>query len=231
MPPDHKRRIVLTGATRGLGRAMAKKLIALGHTVAGCGRSARHIDELRQLFAAPHDFAVVDVADGAAVSAWAKDVLARLGPPDLLLNNAAVINDNAALWDVPAEQFDRLIDVNVKGVANVVRAFVPAMIQRGSGVVVNFSSGWGRSTSPEVAPYCASKYAVEGLTKALSQELPRGLAAVPLNPGVIDTDMLRACFGGDAAGYLSAGAWADKAVPFLLELGPRHNGQSLTAPS
>ena len=229
--PASNRRIVITGATRGLGRAMAERFIALGHTVAGCGRSAAHVAELGKLHPAPHGFAAVDVADGAAVATWAKGVLAKLGPPDLLLNNAAIINDNAPLWEVPAEQFDRLIDVNVKGVANVIRAFVPAMIQRGSGVVVNFSSGWGRSTSPEVAPYCASKYAIEGLTKALAQELPRGLAAVPLNPGVIDTDMLRSSFGGDASSYISADAWAVKAVPFLLELGPRHNGQALTAPS
>jgi NAD(P)-dependent dehydrogenase (short-subunit alcohol dehydrogenase family) len=122
------------------------------------------------------------------------------------------------------------VDVNVKGVANVVRAFVPAMIRRGSGVVVNFSSGWGRATSPEVAPYCASKWAIEGLTRALAQELPRGLAAVPLNPGIIDTDMLRSCFGADAAAYAEPREWAEKTVPFLLELGPRHNGQALTAP-
>jgi NAD(P)-dependent dehydrogenase (short-subunit alcohol dehydrogenase family) len=229
--PTSTRRIVITGATRGLGRAMAERFVALGHTVAGCGRSVAHVAELTKLHPAPHDFAAVDVADGGAVAAWAKDVLAKLGPPDLLMNNAAIINDNAPLWEVPAEQFDRLIDINVKGVANVIRAFVPAMIQRGSGVVVNFSSGWGRSTSPEVAPYCASKYAIEGLTKALAQELPRGLAAVPLNPGIIDTDMLRSSFGSDAGSYISAEAWAEKAVPFLLDLGPRHNGQALTAPS
>src|SRR5262249_47620774 len=139
-------------------------------------------------------------------------------------------NANAPLWDVPADEFDRLIDVNIKGVANVIRAFVPAMIARGSGVIVNFSSGWGRSTSPEVAPYCASKYAIEGLTLALAQELPRGLAAVPLNPGIIDTEMLRSCFGDGAASYPSPQRWAEKAVPFLLGLGLRHNGQSLTAP-
>jgi NAD(P)-dependent dehydrogenase (short-subunit alcohol dehydrogenase family) len=81
-----------------------------------------------------------------------------------------------------------------------------------------------------VAPYCASKWAIEGLTRALAQELPRGLAAVPLNPGIIDTEMLRSCFGGDAAGYPSPPKWAEKAVPFLLELGPRHNGQALTVP-
>src|SRR5262245_46724870 len=201
MPASNVKRIVLTGATRGIGRAMAERLVALGHTVAGCGRNADHLAELTRTVGAPNDFAVVDVADGAAVAAWAREVIAKHGAPDLLLNNAALINANAPLWEVPADEFDRLVDVNVKGVSNVVRAFVPAMIRRGSGVIVNFSSGWGRSTSPEVAPYCASKYAVEGLTLALAQELPRGLAAVPLNPGIIDTDMLRSCFGGSAASY------------------------------
>jgi NAD(P)-dependent dehydrogenase (short-subunit alcohol dehydrogenase family) len=224
------RRVLITGATRGLGRAMADRFARLGHTVLGCGRSREHVEQLRREHGAPHAFAVVDVADGAAVAAWAKDVLASHGPPDLLLNNAALINASAPLWEVPAEEFDRLIDVNVKGVANVLRSFLPAMIARGSGVVVNFSSGWGRSTSPEVAPYCASKWAIEGLTRALAQELPRGLAAIPLNPGVIDTDMLRASFGGGAGGYPSAERWAAKAVPWLLTLGPKHNGQALTAP-
>lgn len=230
MPKPPPRRVVITGVTRGLGRAMAEQLIALGHAVFGCGRSTAQVEELRQAHPAPNSFASVDVADGAAVSAWAKEVLAAHGTPDLVLNNAAIITANATLWEVPADEFDRLVDVNVKGVANVIRAFVPAMIQRGSGVIVNFSSGWGRSTSPEVAPYCASKWAIEGLTRALAQELPRGMAAVPLNPGVIDTDMLRICFGESASSYPSARKWAAKAVPFLLELGPRHNGQSLTAP-
>lgn len=227
---SNSRSVVITGATRGLGRAMAERFIALGHTVAGCGRSGAHIEELSRTFGAPHDFAVVDVADGDAVAAWARGVIARHGAPDLLLNNAAMINANAPLWEVPAADFDRLVDVNIKGVANVIRAFVPAMVARGTGVIVNFSSGWGRSTSPEVAPYCASKWAIEGLTRALAQELPRGVAAVPLNPGIIDTEMLRSCFGGDAASYPSAARWAEAAVPFLLGLGARHNGQALTAP-
>ncbi|MFO0876309.1 MAG: SDR family NAD(P)-dependent oxidoreductase [Gemmataceae bacterium] len=229
--PASKRRIVITGATRGLGRAMVEKFIALGHTVAGCGRSTSAIDELRAAYPEPHLFASVDVADARAVEQWAREVLARQGAPDLLLNNAAVINENAPLWEVPAEKFDQLMTINVSGTANVIRVLVPAMIQRGSGVIVNFSSGWGRSTSPEVGPYCASKWAIEGLTRALAQELPRGMAAVPLNPGIIDTDMLRSCFGNDAASYAGPQAWAAKAVPFLLDLGPRHNGQALTAPS
>lgn len=228
--PAASRRVLITGVTRGLGRAMAARFAALGHVVVGCGRSEAHLADLRTALPSPHHFVRVDVADAQQVATWAKQLLADGPPPDLLLNNAAVITANAPLWEVSADDFDRLIDVNVKGVANVLRAFVPAMIARGSGVVVNFSSGWGRSTSPEVAPYCASKWAVEGLTRALAQELPRGMAAVPLNPGVIDTDMLRSCFGGDASSYLSPERWAAKAVPFLLDLGPRHNGQSLTAP-
>jgi len=224
------RRVVITGVTRGLGRALATGLAAQGHTVAGCGRTAEGIEELRGALGEPHDFAVVDVTRDDDVKAWAHRVLGRLGAPDLLVNNAALINPNGRLWELPAEEFDRVIDVNLKGVANVIRHFVPAMIARGSGVIVNLSSGWGRSTSPEVAPYCATKWGIEGLTRALAQELPKGLAAVPLNPGIIDTDMLRSCFGGDAGQYPDARDWAEAAVPFLLGLGPKESGKALTVP-
>ncbi|MFO0799520.1 MAG: SDR family oxidoreductase [Gemmataceae bacterium] len=220
--------IVLTGATRGLGRALVPRFAAAGHTVVGCGRSAAHVAELAAAFGKPHRFDQLDVTDAAAVAAWAADVLKSHGAPDLLVNNAAVMNTPAPLWEVPAAAFDAVIDVNVKGVANVLRGFVPAMVARKSGVVVNLSSGWGRSVSPEVAAYCASKYAVEGLTLALAQELPRGMAAVPLNPGVIDTDMLRQAWADGAAAYPKADKWAERAAPFLLALGAKDNGRSLS---
>ena len=220
--------IVVTGASRGLGRALVPLFVAAGHTVVGCGRSAEHATELNNAFGRPHDFAAVDVRDSAAVQAWADAALAAHGPPDLLVNNAALMNTPAPLWEVPPAEFDALIDVNVKGVFNVIRAFVPAMVGRGSGVVVNLSSGWGRSVSPEVAPYCATKYAVEGLTLALAKELPRGMAAVPLNPGVINTDMLRQAWADGANAYPTADEWAKRAAPFLLALGPTDNGRSLS---
>ena len=222
------RLILITGVSRGLGRAMTEGFIARGHRVWGCGRDPEAIAELSRIHAPHHRFAVVDVADDAAVGAWAASVLEEAGPPDLLLNNAAVINRNAPLWRVPAEEFDRLVDINIKGVANVIRHFVPAMVERGTGVIVNFSSGWGRETDPEVAPYCASKWAMEGLSKALARELPKGMAAIPLSPGIIDTDMLRSCFGGDAGMYPGPEEWAKTAVPYLLGLGPADTGRSLT---
>lgn len=227
MPKD-VRTIVITGATRGLGRAMTDGFAEGGHTVIGCGRSGSIITQLQASFGQPHRFDMVDVSSDAAVSAWADAVLKSHGPPDLLVNNAAIINHNAPLWEVSAEDFSRVIDINIKGVVNVIRHFVPAMIEKRSGVIVNFSSGWGRSTDAEVAPYCATKWAVEGLTQSLAQELPPGMAAVPLNPGIIDTEMLRSCFGGASSSYPSPAEWAKRAVPFLLRLNAKDNGRPLT---
>lgn len=219
--------ILITGVTKGLGRALAEWYIANGHTVIGCGRSTE-VMELRFAHPEPHDFSVVDVSEDVKVRIWSDKVGAV---PDILICNAALMNTPANLWEIPAAEFSKLIDVNVKGVANVIRHFAPAMIARGTGVIVTLSSGWGRSTSAGVAPYCASKFAVEGLTKSLAQELPAGMAAVPLSPGVIDTDMLRQAWSDGAAAYPKADAWAKTAAPFILQLGPKDNGQSLTVPS
>ena len=222
--------ILITGVSRGLGRALAEEFIRLGHTVLGCGRSQKEIEQLQKQFGPPQDFAVVDVASDEQVASWAKRILKSHGAPDWVLNNAGLINRNARLWEVPAREFSGVIDVNIKGVANVIRHFAPEMVKRRSGVIVNFSSGWGRSTDAEVAPYCATKWAIEGLTQALAQELPSGMAAVPLNPGIIDTDMLRSCFGDSASSYPTPLEWAKIAAPFLLKLGPSDNGRPLTVP-
>ena len=162
--PTNSKIILVTGVSRGCGRALAEEFIRLGHVVLGCGRSDREIAALQSQFPTPNQFAVVDVADDAQVAAWAKQVLAVQEAPDLVLNNAGIINRNAPLWEVSAREFSDVIDVNLKGTANVIHHFVPAMIRRGRGVIVNFSSGWGRSTDAGVAPYCATKWAIEGLT-------------------------------------------------------------------
>ena len=210
---------------------MAKGFALQGWRVAGLGRSSTGVDVLSGELGESHHIRVADVADSASVQEFCDGMLVEVGAPDLLINNAAIINRNAPLWEVPAEEFSELVDINIKGVANIIRHVLPAMIAAGRGVVVNFSSYWGRSTSPEVAPYCASKWAMEGLSQALAQELPSGMAAVALNPGIINTDMLQSCFGDGASAYPTASLWAQQAVPFLSALGPSDNGASLTIPS
>lgn len=222
--------IVVSGVSRGLGRALVDRFVEAGHTVAGCARSSRPIEELQTAYPAPHRFDLIDVSDDRQVANWAESVCAELGPPGLLINNAAVINPNAKLWEVDAEQFDRVVDVNIKGVVNVIRHFVPAMVAAQAGVIANISSGWGRSTSAEVAPYCGTKWAIEGLTKALAQELPRGMAAVPVNPGIINTEILQSCFGTSASHYPDPDEWSRIAAPFLTSLGPRQSGESVSVP-
>jgi NAD(P)-dependent dehydrogenase (short-subunit alcohol dehydrogenase family) len=272
--------VVLTGATKGLGEALVAELAARGHRVVGCGRTASAVAALSSRYPGPaHRFDVVDVSSDASVAQWATSVLASHGAPDILVNNAAAMNDRAPLWEVSAEEFDAVVDANVKGVANVCRRFIPAMLEgagagagggagagAGAGaasaasppsirVVVNFSSYWGRSTSSGVAPYCATKWGVEGLTSALAQDLdgatraagakgkakgqgqagaaraPSRVVAVALNPGIIHTEMLAKCFGEDgASGYPDAATWAKAAAPYILGFSAKDNGASVTVP-
>jgi len=223
-------KILITGVTKGLGRVLADTYMAEGHTVIGCGRDPEKILDLRFGCGERHRFDIVDVSQANKVSVWYETVSASHGAPDLIINNAALMNEPAPLWEISPAEFKQLIDVNVTGVFNVIRYFVPDMVARGSGVVVNLSSGWGRSVSPGVAPYCASKYGIEGLTKALAAELPDPMAAVPLNPGVINTEMLQKCSAESAQAQPMPEEWVKQAAPFILQLDRKDNGESLSVP-
>ena len=99
-------KIVITGVTRGLGRALAEWFIANGHTVAGCGRNGQQIFDLRFTHPEPHSFDPVDVA-ADKVALWSERVLGSLGPPDILINNAGLMNRPAPFWQVPADEMAR----------------------------------------------------------------------------------------------------------------------------
>jgi len=101
------------------------------------------------------------------------------------------------------------------------------MQKAGRGIIANFSSYWGQSTAPEVGPYCATKWGVEGLTRSLAQELPSGLGAVAFNPGVINTDMLRSTFGNEAEEYENPNEWAIHAVSKLEGLTLSDSGKTV----
>jgi len=226
--------IVITGVSSGLGLAMVKWYASKGHTVLGCARSSHKISQLNEEYCKgnkPKQFSVVDVVNDADVKRWSEEVTSSFGAPTFLLNNASIINNNAYLWQISAEEFNNVIDINIKGVTNVIRHFVPEMIKAGTGVVVNFSSGWGKSVAVNEAPYCASKWAIEGLSKAMALELPEPLTCVPLDPGLINTPMLQICDGKEAASLeRSPEDWAKTACPFILSIEHSQNGSSLTVP-
>jgi NAD(P)-dependent dehydrogenase (short-subunit alcohol dehydrogenase family) len=213
---------------------MAEYFAAQGATILGCGRDSEALATLSAKLGTPHAFSVVDVADDSQVRHWARGILDTHDAPDLLINNAAMINRSAPLWELESAEIESLLRTNLLGVTNCIHYFVPEMLRRSKGVIVNFSSGWGRSTSPEVASYCASKWAVEGLTQSLAQDLSAAggtVAAVALNPGIIDTQMLRSCLGDSATHYPGPEDWVRRAGPFILGLRRKDNGRSLDVPS
>jgi NAD(P)-dependent dehydrogenase (short-subunit alcohol dehydrogenase family) len=222
--------VLITGVSRGMGESLARVLARDGCVVVGCARSADGVARLNEALGPPHDFTPLSVSDDAAVAAWAERLAARDLTPDLLVNNAAIALRTAPLWKIPAVDFRNAIDVNLIGVATVLRHFIPKMLARRTGVLVNVSSGWGREAAPYVSAYVASKWGVEGLTKSLARELPPTMAAVSVHPGIIRTEMLRVAFGQNAENYPTPEEWAEVAAPFLLRIGPADNGQALAVP-
>ena len=135
---------------------------------------------------------MVDVADAAAVTRVGRP---SLPTPDLVIANAGVVNAPAPIWELdPPRPSPRALAVNVGGVANLARAFLPAMIARGTGTFVAMSSGWGRRGKEGLSPYCASKFAVEGLVQSVALEVPEPMRVVSLDPGNgVRTAMLDTC--------------------------------------
>lgn len=238
------RTILITGVSKGLGNALAMELAKRGHTVIGCSRAQDKLNSLQLELASTtpvspstepnssssnrHLLINADVTSNSSIEQLVRIVMEEKGVPDIIVNNAGTINQNNRIWEVPKEEFDTVIDTNVKGLANVLRHFIPLMLPNKKGIIVNMSSGWGRSGAALVAPYCASKWAVEGLTKSVAKELPEGMAIVALNPGVINTDMLVSCFGNSAELYQTPESWALKAATMILNLTAADNGASLT---
>ncbi len=150
----------------------------------------------------------------------------RFGHVDVLVNNAAVLLERAPVTSLPAEQWAETLRVNVIGTVNLIRHVVPGMEARGAGVVVNMSSGWGRFGDPEVGPYVASKFAVEGLTQCLAKEVGPGVVVFALNPGVIATEMLTTAFACDVSSYPAPEDLAPRWRALFAAIEPSWTGSS-----
>jgi NAD(P)-dependent dehydrogenase (short-subunit alcohol dehydrogenase family) len=223
--------IAITGVTRGLGSVLTEWLIAQGKTIAGCARSQAGIDALGGRFASPHSFQALDVTSAEDVKQWARSVIESNGSPDLVICNASICNDaSRRSWELSDDEFDRVIAVNIGGTANVCRAFLPSMVERGTGTLIGLSSRAGRKGLANLAPYCAGKFAIEGFMKSVARDLPEGMASIPMNPGDINTDMYRSNWPDNAPNKPSPEEWVEIAGPFVPSLGSKDNGESVTVP-
>jgi NAD(P)-dependent dehydrogenase (short-subunit alcohol dehydrogenase family) len=194
--------VVVTGAGSGIGEATVRAFAELGAVVHvvdldehRAHRVARQLGETGAR-AFPH---VVDVRDAAAIEALADDVYARHGRCDVLVNNAGV-GHGGLVQEIPLEDWKWVLETNLWGVIHGVHSFVPRMIdQGGEAHIVNTASLAVLIGIPSMAPYCASKFAVVGLSESLGAELaPHKIRVTAVCPGVIATDIVRASKFGDA---------------------------------
>jgi NAD(P)-dependent dehydrogenase (short-subunit alcohol dehydrogenase family) len=175
--------ILVTGASRGIGRALAEELVRRGHKVFGGGRSWSDTEK--------YSFTplVMDVRDDASIKAAVDRVAAEQGRIDALVNNAGV-SHSGSVEDTGIETAEAMFETNYLGLARAVRAVLPAMRRQGSGTIVNVGSAAGKIGVPFQAHYSASKFAVEGLSEALYLELkPFGIRVLLIEPGDVGTSI------------------------------------------
>lgn len=201
-----KKVALITGSSRGIGRAVAAKLASDGYAVCinYIERQDKAEELVKALTAAGCDAMCfqADVADADAVDAMAKAVRERFGHISLLVNNAGIARQ-CLFQDISREYWKRIFDVNLNGAFNTIQAVLPNMLHEHSGCIINTSSIWGlHGASCEVA-YSATKHAIVGLTRSLAQELaPSGIRVNCVAPGVIDTDMVQV-LGSDTLSELA----------------------------
>jgi 3-oxoacyl-[acyl-carrier protein] reductase len=185
---------VVTGAGRGIGRAIAVELARRGLDVALLARTVEQLEGTAGLVTAAGRQALAlrcAVSSGVEVEAAAAEVRRELGTPEVVVCNAGVVH-RAPVHAMTEREWDRVVDVNLKGTFLVSRAFLGAMRERGTGRVVCISSISGTLGTPQLSAYCASKWGVLGFVKALAEELRgTGMAALAVAPGSVDTEMLR----------------------------------------
>lgn len=190
---------MVTGASRGIGRALTERLTSAGSTVVAIGRGQNDLaDVARQTGAVP---VVLDVTEPEAVADAFGRVIEEHGVPDLLVNNAAISGGSGLSWELEQDAWWRVLEINVRGTYLCSRAVLPAMMERGSGRIINLSSG--AATYPVgldndgtlTSAYMASKAAVNRFTEALAGEcFDAGVRVFAMSPGMVKTDMTAGVF-------------------------------------
>ena len=205
----HGKRVLVTGASSGIGRACAVRFAAEGARVVAWARRHERLEELAGVIRGlrtergePGDVVVtaVDVRDRDAVNAAAAAVVSDGGAPDILVNAAGLAAGLEPLQEGDPDDWDRMIDTNVKGLLYVTRALLPAMTERGAGHVVNIGSTAGHITYPRGNVYCGTKAAVSALTEGMSLDLAgTPIRVSSIDPGMVETEFSVVRFHGDQA--------------------------------
>jgi 3-oxoacyl-[acyl-carrier protein] reductase len=183
---------VVTGASRGIGRATVLALHGKGATVGLVARSRGELEELAQQLGPRSGFAMADVADRDQVEAAIARLAATLGPVDILVNNAG-IGAYASMLEEAPDTFERLMRVNYLGTVYATLAVLDSMVHRHKGHIVNVASVAGKLGAPFEAAYSASKFAIVGMSESLAAEVhPFGVAVSLVNPGPVDTNFAKA---------------------------------------
>jgi NADP-dependent 3-hydroxy acid dehydrogenase YdfG len=193
-----KKTALITGASSGIGLACAELLAAAGYDLILTARRQERLDEIKQRLSASHAVSVqtlqLDVRDKAQVG----EAFEKLEAPDVLINNAGLALGLSHFYAGDTDQWDTMIDTNVKGLLYVSRAIAEKMIARGSGHIVNIGSIAGKEVYENGNVYCASKHAVDALTRGMRIELAgKGVKVTGIHPGAVETEFSIVRFGGD----------------------------------
>ena len=197
--------ILITGATSGFGEAMARRFAADRWRVIITGRRTERLEALRTELDGLHGTGAVhalrfDVRDRAAAEHAIASLPEEWRPIDVLVNNAGLAAGFAPIQDGDPDDHDRMIDTNVKGLLHVSRAVIPGMVARKRGHIINIGSMAGKEVYPNGNVYCATKHAVDALTKGMRQDLlPYGIKVTQIAPGLAETEFSIVRFHGDEA--------------------------------
>jgi 3-oxoacyl-[acyl-carrier protein] reductase len=184
---------VVTGAGRGIGAAIARRLADLGASVVLCGRSTKPLQATASQIAAEDGQAKVmqcDVSNLESVQALARFVEQNFSHTDILVNNAGVGSFAAPLHELTPEEWEKVLNTNLRGVYYCIRSFAPMMIRAKTGHIVNISSLAGKNALPNGAAYAASKWGLNGLTYSVAEELrPHNIRVAVVCPGSVNTEL------------------------------------------
>ncbi|HKW41457.1 MAG TPA: SDR family NAD(P)-dependent oxidoreductase [Gemmatimonadales bacterium] len=196
--------ILITGASSGIGEACARRFAAEGANLALWARRADRLEQLAAELGTAHrvslSVSIVDVRDRPAVNTAAAALVQAGRVPDILINNAGLASGLAKIQEGDPEDWDRMIDTNLKGLLHVTRAILPHMVARGRGHVINLGSTAGHQTYPMGNVYNATKFGVRALTEGMNLDVagtPIRVSAV--DPGFVETEFSEVRFHGDKA--------------------------------